>query len=339
MSNIVIPKNFGQLATAFSGVRVEDDLSSGVGQSFGVISYRGKVWAVKYQGQESKLMRPDGDGPRNSIEVVIVRSANVISKIFYNDGYVEGSSAPPDCWSTNGQTPDPASPKKQSATCAGCPQNAWGSKITDAGKQGKACADSKRLAVVPVEDIDNEMFGGPMLLRVPAASLKDLASFGQKLKAIGYPYYAVATRISFDPDQAYPRFQFGAIRALDEEEAAKIMELRDDERVARILNAAVENVTHEPEASLPKPEDVFEQPPRKTAPTAPAAPKPAPKPAPKAVTAEVVDEETGEVMQTPMPKPAPKKAAPPPPVDDEDEDQAASTSAPSFDAMLDNLLK
>ena len=35
-----------------------------------------------------------------------------------NDAYAEGSNAAPDCASTDGRAPDPASPKKQSVTCA-----------------------------------------------------------------------------------------------------------------------------------------------------------------------------------------------------------------------------
>lgn len=268
--NNIVPLAPGQLPAVFRG-GAGDELGAGIQSSFGIISYKGKVWGTKYQGTETTLMRDDGDGPRNSIEVVIVKASPVIAKIFYEQGFVDGSNAPPDCFSTNGLNPDPASPKKQSTTCAACPRNAWGSKVTEAGKQSKACADSKRLAVVPLADIDNEGMGGPMLLRVPAASLKDIKGFGELMQSYGYPYYAVAAKIAFDPQEAYPKFVLTALRVLTEEEGAKVMKLREDPRVDRILSTAVDMVAHEPlQPAIPA--SPFAQP----APVAPAPVQPAP---------------------------------------------------------------
>lgn len=306
-----------QLPVAFNGHAISpvfknaprgDELGQGITAGFAIMSYRGKVWSTKYQGVEKALLRDDGDGARASIEIVIVKSAAPISKIFYETGYVDGSTAPPDCWSTNGTTPDPAAPRKQSPTCAGCPRNAWGSRITDGGKQAKACSDSKRLAIVPLGDIDNELLGGPMLLRVPPASLKDLKGFGEQMQAYGFPYFAIGTRISFDLAEAFPKFVFSAIRPLTDAEAAKVLEMRDDPRVQRILNEAVENVHHEPDvthggkspfengagpADPSQPVDGSSvSPPAQaaTAPTkapaqAPAQPKPKPQPKPEPIKA------------------------------------------------------
>lgn len=241
MSNAVsIPKEFGQLATTFRDEVVEDELGAGIQSSFGIVGYRGKVWAIKYRGDEKPLLRDDGDGPRGSIEVVIVKSSSHISKIWYEAGWVEGSSAPPDCFSTNGVTPDPMAAKKQANACAACPKNAWGSRVTPAGKQGKACQDSKRVVVVPLGDLENEVYGGPMLLRIPAASLNDAAQYSGKLKHLGFPTFAVGTRIAFDPAESYPKFQFSAIRPLNESEAQFIAGLRNDPRVARILAEEVQ---------------------------------------------------------------------------------------------------
>src|SRR5690606_37267297 len=158
---------------------------SGIQSSFGLIGYKGKVWSIRYRGDEQQLMRDDGDGPRGSIEVVILKASQHISKIWYELGYVEGSNAAPDCFCNNGIQPEITSAKRQSETCALCPHNQWGSRITPAGKQGKSCADSKRIAVVPQADILNETYGGPMLLSVPAASLQDVAMYGQKMQQMG----------------------------------------------------------------------------------------------------------------------------------------------------------
>lgn len=286
MSNeVLVPNNFGPLAPAFQNAPVQqDDLGAGVQGGFGLIGYKGKVWSLRYRGEEMKLMRPDEPGaPRNSIELVILKASPHIAKIFYENGYVEGSTAAPDCFSSNGITPDISAARKQSATCAACPKNAWGSRITPGGKQGKACGDSKRLAVVPLDDIRNEAFGGPLLLRVPAASLQDMAGFAQKMHAMGYPYSSIGVRVAFDAQEAFPKFKFSAIRPLTEDEARVVLELQKDPSISRILAEGAEHAaTSAPSAAaLPSP---FEQPPvaQVAAPVA-VAPAPVAQPAPAPV--------------------------------------------------------
>jgi len=227
-NEMVIPKNFGQVPAVFANKPIPNDLAAGIMGGFGVVSIRGKAWHIKYRGEEQTLMRPDGDGAVSFIDAVIVRAAPHLSKIFYKNGYVEGSTDRPDCWSADSIRPDPTVPDMQSPTCGTCPQNVWGSKITPAGKPSRACADSKRLAVVPLHDIDNEAYGGPMLLRIPPASLADVANYAQKIGALGYPYYAVATRIQFDVQSEYPRLILSASRVLSDEEAEKIAALQEN---------------------------------------------------------------------------------------------------------------
>ena len=53
-------------AAAFQGIDAGDDLSGGITGGYGLIRYRGKVWAIHYQGNDVQLMRPDGDGPVGS---------------------------------------------------------------------------------------------------------------------------------------------------------------------------------------------------------------------------------------------------------------------------------
>ena len=137
MSNdLTLPQGFGAIASAFAGQPAADDLAAGIAGGFGIVKYKGKVWSLQHRGTERQLMRPDGDGPQNSIEMVILRASPHVAKIFYEQGYVEGSTAAPDCFSSNGVVPEVGAAKKQSATCALCPKNAWGSRVTPGGKQG-----------------------------------------------------------------------------------------------------------------------------------------------------------------------------------------------------------
>lgn len=294
-NDLALPASFGKPPAAFNGAPFSnDELGAGIAASYAVMGIKGKVWSVKFGGEEKQLLRDDGDGPRNSIEVVIVKASPSISKIFYKNGYVDGANAPPDCWSGNGIVPDPSVQNKVCDTCANCPMNAWGSRTTDAGKQAKACSDSRRIAVVPLDDMLNEAFGGPMLLRVPAASLKDLKAYGDLLSQYQYPYYGAATRIAFDSNEAFPKFVLSAIRPLDEAEAAIVKDLREDKRVATVIaenaaTAAAGTATGATAAEVPK--SPFEQ------------------PVTAKVTPEVKSAET--VAQKPAAKPkAPKAAAP-----------------------------
>ncbi len=236
-----------------------DDLGAGIGSSFSILTLRGKVWRTKYRGEEHvHMMEPSAPGmpppgPRPSVEVVIVKASPVIAKIFYAEGYSEGDKEAPDCWSVNGQTPDPASPAKQCQTCAACPQNIWGSRMTAAGKPGKACQDSKRLAVVPAGDLRNEMFGGPMLLRVPAASLQDMGAYSSLLQQHGHSYFSVVTSLSFDHTVAYPKLVFTPLRAVNDAEARTILELQDSPVTHRVLSEAVDQVKAEVPAALAAP--------------------------------------------------------------------------------------
>ena len=315
--NAIVPQNFGQLSTRFAPqVGAANELAAGITTGFGIVGYKGKVWSIRHRGDETQLMRPDGDGPMNSIEVVILKSSAHISKIFYEGTFVEGSNAAPDCFSTNGVVPDISVVNKRSNACASCPMNAWGSRITPAGKQGKACSDSKRMAIVPAADIANEVFGGPMLLRVPAASLQELATFGNKLAGLGYPSYSIAARIAFDPAEAYPKMVFSAIRPLTDQEADAVLALREDIQVSRILAEGTEYAAA-PVAAPVTLASVFEQPPVQAAP-APVVVQPVytPPPVTTAAPVQVAPVATvshgfgGPVLTQPAPAPAPVQVAP-----------------------------
>lgn len=328
--NALVNQQFGAVSTKFAGIPVDNELAAGIEGSYGIMGFKGKVWSIRYRGDEKKLMRPDNDGPQNSIEVVIVASASVKSKIFYEGGYKDGAKERPDCFSNNGVTPDPGATKKQSATCAACPRNVFGSRITESGKPGKECSDSKRVAIVPLGDLENEAFGGPMLLRIPAASLQDLAAYAMKMQSFGYPYFAIGTRISFDTNEAYPKFVFKEVRALNDSEADIVLRMRKDPGVARII--AESEFAAPAQAQVAGP--AFEQPvTRQVAAPAPAPVQPAPAPKPATVSGfgGVVDaapKPAAPVQVTPQVAPAGQAPSP----------EAISAFEAELDAKMDALL-
>lgn len=211
-----------------------NDLTEGVAPTFAVVTYRGKVWRVRYKGEDRVIKTAEGD-PVSSIIAVIVKSSPAVSKIYYPKAYSEGDDAPPLCFSLDGVRPDVSAVEQQSPTCAACPHNVFGSRITEGGKKAKACTDNRRVAVVPYPDLKNDSFGGPMLLRIPTMSLPELWKFGNALKQSGLPYQAVVVKISFDTDAAYPKLLFQAVRPLSKEEAATVREHMDSDAVNRML--------------------------------------------------------------------------------------------------------
>lgn len=283
-NDLVLPAGFGPPPALLANAAAQNsELSSGIMTGFPVIGYKGKTWSVKYRGEQTDLLvdQSDPQSPaRPDLEVVILKANNHLSKLFYANGYVEGSTEPPDCWSSNGVTPDPTVDAPQAKSCAICPMNQFRPKADGKGK-AKRCSDHKRMAVAPLGDLPNEDGGGPMLLRVPAASLKGLVEYSEMLSKANYGYFAVATRLTFDREAAYPKFVFRPIRPLTEAEAAQVLELQADSRVARVLN-------EEPDAGEAPPTAAdnvvpFEQPPKTAlqAPQKPAQPSPtqqAPKP-------------------------------------------------------------
>lgn len=265
MSNNVVPlsgKVPAKLAKRMGGLDVNDDLSSGVTGGFSVLSIRGSKWRIKAGGEETPITDGDGD-PVSSVRVLIIKGSPNISKNFYLKKFTEGSNEAPDCYSMDGVTPDPGAPHPQAKTCAACPKNVFGSRISESGKKAKACSDARRIAVVPEGDFANERFGGPMLLRVPATSLQELANYGKTTKAKGYPYNTIITRISFDMDTAYPKLTFKAVRPLTAEEEAQVLELLDGpDFMAKVENILAKPLEHEQTVAEEEEEDepLFEEP-------------------------------------------------------------------------------
>lgn len=269
----ILPFETGNLpahiASKFGLSDVNTDLTANVGTGgFPTLSYKGKVWHVVRGGERTLVTNPDGD-PRSSIEVVILKGNPHISKIYYAGGYEEGSDARPTCYSNNGESPALDSVERQSEKCATCRHNVWGSRITESGAKGKSCTDSRRLAVAPVGDLEN-----PMLLRIPAATLKELTEYANMLNRRRAAYNAVVTKISFDHTVAYQKLQFKPLRFLTEEEADVVVDVMNRDIIGNILgltdvplrqsHSEIPDIPGEPPARLMQSEEAPAPKPRST---------------------------------------------------------------------------
>lgn len=292
----IIPFDGGNLPAHFkkrTGSLNAEALSGLGGGGYPVISIKGKVFAVVKGGERTVLPNPkDPDSPATSIDAVIVRMNAGTAKVFYLKGYDPESSEKqkPDCYSNDGVSPAADSPAAQSKKCATCAHNQFGSARQ--GK-GKACADSKRLAIATADQINE-----PMLVRVPPASLQGLREFLKTLDNRGADYNQVLTKIGFDMDAESPKLTFKPVGILDDKTYAQVTEMMDTDLVRDITGGNLSAV-HESLAEA----DVKE-----TAPKAEAKPE--------KVEAEEV-EEAPKAEAKPKAKP---KAKPEPEIIDDDID-------------------
>jgi hypothetical protein len=338
------------------------DLTQGVMAGFPTISYRGKVWRIRKGGEETNYVDDKGDAVQ-SLEFVLAKANPQFAKVFYKAAFEEGATGKPDCWSADGIRPDANVMEPVCTTCAACPNNVWGSRISESGKKGKLCADRRRVAVVGPQDLTtNGADCQKFLLHIPAGSLKGLSEYAEKvLKPKGIPYYAVVTRVGFDTTQAHPVLTFKATRYLTEPEARAILEIREGDDVARILQeshefegaaseaaagtegiagtmpSAMAGVVPDSAVSVAAPQKAATQ----VAPAAAPTPEPVASPAaaPRtAVEAEIMPDKPKRTRKAAAPKAEPVTvtvAQTAPPVS-----AAPPKAAPAddFDAMLDSIL-
>ena len=231
MSNIIPFESASLPAFLQETFGLTNDLLVSGGGGYPTVSIKGKVFTLK-RGDEKTLITDSNDEPARSLEVVILKAGpagDKLSKVYYASGYTEGSDAKPLCYSNDGIAPGVNATEPQAKTCATCPKNIWGSHVSEDGKKGKACSDSKRLAIAPAGQVND-----PMLMRVPAASLKALTAFGQQLAKRGVPYQAVVAKIGFDYSVAHPALTFKPVGFVDESTLSEIKEVVDSDLVKRI---------------------------------------------------------------------------------------------------------
>lgn len=354
MQNAQMPAAIQQQLASMGYNPQDSALSQGVGVQFANVSFKGKVFRIKYGANEQLLVDPTTNQPLQYLDVIIVDAKKELSKTYYASGYTEGMTEAPDCSSEDGVHPvAPAGKQPQAVDCRTCPWNAFGSKKSADGvaSNSKACADTRKIVVVPPVNIQNERFGGPMLLRIPAASLTGLAQFDRTLSAQGVPFFAVVARITFDYTVAYPKLQFQALQYLTDQQFAEIVALRADQRTRDILSQGSQSAPQN--TALPAPAPVIQgQPPQgmptqnlnapQLAPMQQPPPPPAPAPAqtaawgaPPPVQQPAQAQPAQPLPQQPMPPQpqasfAPPPMAPPPPVQQAPAQQYAPAPAPAM---------
>ena len=247
------------------------------------ISIKGGVFRLLAGGKEVAAIDD------RHLEVIIVRAAPKVSRIFYNASYDADNITGPDCWSNDGERPDASAHNRQAETCMTCPKNIAGSGQNNS----RACRYQQRLAVV----LANNPSGDVMQLTLPATSVfgkeegdkRPLQAYARYLAVQNPPVNPeqIVTEMRFDTKAESPKLFFKPTRWLtdDEYEIIKEQAESDDAKRAVVMTVAQSDgvKTNAPRMEIPG--------------------KPV-----KAATAPVVEEDGAEEAEEVPAKPAAKKA-------------------------------
>jgi hypothetical protein len=206
---------------------------------FSSISIKGQRWALKHKGETFPFTREDDNSPLTYLDVVILDTNPYTSKIYFGDGpYNEETASGPICASIKGDVPDPGVSMPQSRACANCPHNAWGS---GGSGRGKACQDNRRLAVMLMPKMTQNMKGfngiallDPVFLKIPAGSLRTCKAYSDQLDSQGLPFYSVVTRLSFNPQKQF-EIMFELREALSDKAAQHVIPWITDSLTQQII--------------------------------------------------------------------------------------------------------
>jgi len=296
--NIQVPAHLASRVGVPSilGAALTGGLSSG--QSFPKISIKASRFRIVEGDTETVL-------DSTNLDVVVVGANPRLSKTWYAKAWSKDAEpTAPDCFSLDGVGPDPEATDPQNDMCASCPQNAWGSKVTDSGQQIKACSDNKRLAVVAADDASGPVY----LLSVTPAALKGLNQYQKELSVRGIPPEIVKTRVSFDTDASFPKLKFTFGGFLDADTQETVDGLFGTEAVKEITGETPRTPVAVPKIAAPAP--VAPRPAvRAAAPVEEPAPAPAPAQAAAPKRGFGASKPAAPAAAAPAAKPAAKPAA------------------------------
>lgn len=207
----------------------------GAGTSTKRISIKGGVFRLVAGGKEIASIED------RHLDVVIVRAAPKVSRIFYAGAYDAAAITRPDCWSNDGEKPDASIAEPQNKTCMGCPQNEAGS----GNGNSRACRFQQRLAVV----LENNMDGDVLQLTLPATSIfgkedgdkRPLQAYARFLAAQNPPVNPeqIVTRMKFDTKAESPKLFFSPVRWLTDDEYPSVVTQGESEDAKRAVTMTV----------------------------------------------------------------------------------------------------
>lgn len=171
----------------------------------------------KFISFKSGMLALNGNAvPGNKMDVIIVGVA--FENQYYPHKYDPNNVLSPDCYAV-ALTEDDLAPIDADCTnavhsdCESCKLNEWESDPN--GGKGKACKNTRRLAIIPAAEIDNLDGADVLYARLPVTSVANWAKYVTQIgNVVKRPAFGVITELSVIPDiksQFKVCFQFKAL--------------------------------------------------------------------------------------------------------------------------------
>ena len=142
--------------------------------------------------------------PGNTMDVIVVDF--LLENGIFRDKYNANKPASPMCYAI-GRDEESLKPHQdceepQHTDCETCPNNEWGSDPE--GGRGKACKNTRRIAMIPADCLKNGVEGirkaGTVMCKLPVMSVKNFSTFiNQCTKAMELPPFGVVVRMNTKP--------------------------------------------------------------------------------------------------------------------------------------------
>jgi len=190
--------------------------------------------------------------PGNKLNVIILD--HILENHYYPGRFDPKKPNTPSCYAFARKLEDLVPHEKcsapQSETCKGCPMNDWGT--ADTGK-GKACANSRRLAVIPESGLEDIEAAEVAYVQVPVTSVKGWAGYVDQLnKTLHRPPFAVLTELSLEKDEATQfKMKFRMVSTIDDGDSLGALLAKAD-IVAEGIAFPYPEAAEEEEAPAPK---------------------------------------------------------------------------------------
>ena len=253
MSNVALFNN--QLPDYLKEVQLDDvtkALAGGGDNQTKRIALGANKFVLKVNGTEISKT------PTNKLEVVIVNASKHISRTFYAKAWdPKADAAPPDCWSNDGEKPDPSVKEPQHSNCVGCPQDINGSG------QGatKACRKNRRIAVALASDLGGDVYQMTLQSKSIFYDMKapgDLEHmpFNQYAKYVGtqgYNLNTLVTEMRFDEDSTVGKLFFRPVRFLEKHEWEAAVTQGESAAAKNAITMSVPSSDNKPKLEAPAP--------------------------------------------------------------------------------------
>jgi len=182
MENLPVSYEDKLAARAQRATQIERPVGNTIGTRAGILKYAGK------------------EIPGNKLDCIIIASTH--ANLYYTGAFDEDNLKSPDCYAYGDDeatmVPHASVVNPQHDNCKDCPKNQW--KSNPNGKGGKACKNSRHLALVPADttDVPNAELA---VIKLPVMSVANWSTYVNKLSTLfKRDPLGMVTQIGSQPD-------------------------------------------------------------------------------------------------------------------------------------------